>query len=69
MREGERKDDRKGRALRGLLFRAWHFLYLHSPVQSFFGNHPGGRGLFLLSSGGRGRVLIYGLLKDIFSWM
>ncbi len=24
-----------------------HFLYLHSPVQSFFSNHPEGRGLSL----------------------
>ena len=31
----------------GGFFRGCHFLYLHSPVQSFFSNHPGGRGLSL----------------------
>ena len=34
---------------RGVNDTVWihHFLYLHSPVQSFFSNHPEGRGLSL----------------------
>ena len=47
-RRREGGNDGGGGGLRGFLFQACHSFYLHSPVQFFFGDHPEGRGLFLL---------------------
>ena len=71
----------EGGGLCGAFCRGYHSFCLHSPVQSLFFYHSEGRSLSLIlgragdgvgsgiSLGGRGRVVIYGLLKDLFSWM